>query len=657
MARPRGLRRRRSFAALLTILILPGWTSPAHAQVESQRELLREFPDDPYVPPVPAGKAPSQVPTQRWARGTFTSVQVNVNGVGNNILGDAANEPSIAVDPNDPSRMAIGWRQFDNRASNFRQAGWAFSQDGGATWTFPGVIEPGIFRSDPVLDFDADGNFYYYSLKGTFECHLFKSTDGGATWDGGTFGFGGDKQWMTIDRTSGPGRGHLYAQWNRSFTCCGGDFTWSTDGGASFETPFDLPGSPFWGTLSVGPDGELYIVGNGFIVLKSTNAQNAAVTPTFPLLSFVDLGGVLGFGTGPNPGGLLGQAWIATDHSTGPTRGNVYVLASVNPAGPDPLDVMFSRSTDGGVTFSPAVRVNDDPAGTLAWQWFGTMSVAPNGRIDVVFNDTRNTGATNLSELFYTGSYDAGVTWTPNVPVSPVFNSHIGWPNQNKIGDYYDMVSDLAGVHVAYSATFNGEQDVYYLRIMADCNQNGFPDDEDLATGRSDDCNSNELPDECDIAEGRSADCSDNGVPDECEPDSDGDGLVDDCDNCPLAFNSEQTDGDLDGVGDACDPCPADFLDDRDGDGVCDSDEACPDDPRKLDPGQCGCGVSDDDTDGDGVSDCNDLCRGVDDALFGPECEGAIPAASTWGLVALALGLLITAKLSFGRRDPSLRSG
>ena len=40
-----------------------------------------------------------------------------------------------------------------------------------------------------------------------------------------------------------------------------------------------------------------------------------------------------------------------------------------------------------------------------------------------------------------------------------------GWPQQNKIGDYYDMVSDNLGADVAYSATFNGEEDVYYLRI------------------------------------------------------------------------------------------------------------------------------------------------------------------------------------------------
>jgi hypothetical protein len=55
----------------------------------------------------------------------------------------------------------------------------------------------------------------------------------------------------------------------------------------------------------------------------------------------------------------------------------VYVCASVDPSGSDPLDIHFCRSTDGGQTFAGAVRINDDPIGNGAWQWFGTMSTAP----------------------------------------------------------------------------------------------------------------------------------------------------------------------------------------------------------------------------------------------------------------------------------------
>jgi hypothetical protein len=52
------------------------------------------------------------------------------------------------------------------------------------------------------------------------------------------------------------------------------------------------------------------------------------------------------------------------------------------------------------------------------------------------------------------------------------------------------------------------------------------------------------------------ADCNGNFVPDSCEPDTDFDGRIDACDNCPAMANSDQADTDGDGIGDACDPCP-----------------------------------------------------------------------------------------------------
>jgi hypothetical protein len=91
--------------------------------------------------------------------------------------------------------------------------------------------------------------------------------------------------------------------------------------------------------------------------------------------------------------------------------------------------------------------------------------VAPNGRLDAVWNDTRDDPGGFDSVLTYAYSEDGGVTWSLNVALTPPFDPHLGWPQQNKIGDYYHMVSDVDGADLAYAATFNGEQDVYYLRI------------------------------------------------------------------------------------------------------------------------------------------------------------------------------------------------
>ena len=487
--------------------VRPG--DPQDAGEPDVQRLRREVPDDPPLP-VPAWQPLwPPAPPFVFARDGYYSVQVNVDDFGGNIPNDAANEPSIAVDPTNPNRMAIGWRQFDTVKSNFRQAGWGYSRDAGRSWTFPGSLDPGVFRSDPVLDTDADGNFHYYSLQhpdDEFFCDLFKSSDGGETWVGPIYAYGGDKAWFDIDMTGGIGHGNFYAAWDHA-GCCGDNwFTRSTDGGETFDYPVPIPEQPIWGVTTAGPDGAVYVAGRRrytnaeFVVAKSTTVQDPNAPLDFDFAVEVNLGGALLYYLqyGPNPGGLLGQVWIAADHSNGPTHGNLYVLSSVDPPDSDPLDVHFIRSSDGGLSWSAPVRVNDDPPGTDAWQWFGTLSVAPNGRIDVVWNDTRNSGEDNISELFYAHSTDAGLTWSDNVALSEPFDSWLGWPNQDKLGDYYDMVSDEVGVNLACAATFNGEQDVYFLRIGDfDCNGNGVADTDDIDSGFSDDVNGNGIPDEC----------------------------------------------------------------------------------------------------------------------------------------------------------------
>ncbi len=100
-------------------------------------------------------------------------------------------------------------------------------------------------------------------------------------------------------------------------------------------------------------------------------------------------------------------------------------------------------------------------------------------------------------------------------------------------------------------------------------------------------------------------DCDANLIPDECEIDTDADGLIDPCDECP-------------------------------------------NDPDKSLEGVCGCGVSDVDSDGDTVPDCIDRCPNFDDTLDQnadglADCLG-IPTLSSWGLIILLLSLLTVTK-------------
>uniref|UniRef100_UPI00155DA265 hypothetical protein n=1 Tax=Methylomonas koyamae TaxID=702114 RepID=UPI00155DA265 len=61
---------------------------------------------------------------EQYRQGVYLSSQVNVAADGRNIVGDAANEPSLALNPLDPANIVVSWRQFDSVASSFRQGGW-----------------------------------------------------------------------------------------------------------------------------------------------------------------------------------------------------------------------------------------------------------------------------------------------------------------------------------------------------------------------------------------------------------------------------------------------------------------------------------------------------------------------------------------------------
>src|SRR5881296_933561 len=468
------------FTCLLSLIAI-GTASAQLAPVQRMpfAEHLEKY-DNPPAPPRKIETSPRMISPY----GVFISYQANVDQNGNNIIGDAANECVISVDPTNGNRMTIAWRQFNDVTSNFRQGGWGYTTDAGIHWTFPGVLENNVFRSDPVTKSDEIGQFFYLSLQSnqaqSFFCDdLWRSTNGGQSWSllsGERGAGGGDKEWFTIDKTAGPGHGFQY-QSDDGINCSGGgvQFQRSINGGVTWQAPINIPNSPIYGTLDVDTNGNLFVGGegnSGFFCERSSNAQIGGQTPTFDRSTPVNMGGQLS-GGGINPAGLDGMLFLAIDRSGGPTNNNIYMLASVEPSGRSTTDVMFVRSTDGGVTFSAPHKVNDDPVNPNKWHWFGTFSVAPNGRLDAVWYDTRNAANNTDSQLFYSWSTDAGVTWAPNVQVSNPFNPFEGYPNQNKIGDYITIVSDNTGGNVAYSATFNfnpnrgqHEEDVYYVRVQ-----------------------------------------------------------------------------------------------------------------------------------------------------------------------------------------------
>ena len=102
-------------------------------------------------------------------------------------------------------------------------------------------------------------------------------------------------------------------------------------------------------------------------------------------------------------------------------------------------------------------------------------------------------------------------------------------------------------------------------------------------------------------------------------PDTDSDGTCDLIDGCPNDPNKIAPGVCGCGVSDA----------DGDGDGTANCIDACPTDPNKIAPGQCGCGVADTDTDGDATADCNDGCPNDPNKIAPGTCGCGVSDADT----------------------------
>src|SRR5437867_2049160 len=349
------------------------------------------------------------------------------------------NEPSISVNPSNSRNIVSGANDYRLIAVGHQAwAGVYTSLDGGASWSnqllpgYPGgptsVLSGFSSAGDPGVAFDRSGNVYYsglaFVIKGTSAVDgtvfVSKSTDGGISFPqtaitvfGSTRIFN-DKPYLAVDETTGTFSGRLYVSWTR-FTSTTGDImvSFSTDGGQTFSNPLKISTSAVnQGSVPVvGPSGELYLVWNDLSNdrIASARSSNGGVSFSTPVVvsSYVPLPGTLPnskFRVNSNPAAAVDD-----------TSGSVYTAWADYRNGN--ADVFLSESTDGGVSWSPASRLNDD--NTTSDQFFPWMAVT-SGRLSVDWYDRRLDPANHLMDVFYTQSTDGANAFTPDVRVTDV---------------------------------------------------------------------------------------------------------------------------------------------------------------------------------------------------------------------------------------------
>ncbi len=342
-------------------------------------------------------------------------------------------EVSIAINPTNTLNVTAG--------ANLRYS--YTSTNGGLTWRQAYMSSTYGVWGDPCLLFDRSGVLYYAHLSnppsGTGywidRIVVQTSTDGGFSWSSGA-GIGysppirqQDKEWLGTDMTNSPYSGNVYVAWTE-FDSYGSTkstdssrihFSRSTDHGQTWSAPLrvsDLAGncldsdSTDEGAVpAVGPNGEVYLSWSGPAGIMFDKSTDGGVTFGTDI-SVTSQPGGWDFGI-PGIYRANGMPVTACDASMSPYRGSIYINWADQRNGTDNTDIFFTRSTDGGSTWTSPFRVNSDTGAHQ--QFFSWMTVdQASGYIYIIYYDRRHTvGA--ATDVYLSRSTDGGSTFADEV--------------------------------------------------------------------------------------------------------------------------------------------------------------------------------------------------------------------------------------------------
>jgi hypothetical protein len=174
---------------------------------------------------------------------------------------------------------------------------------------------------------------------------------------------------------------------------------------------------------------------------------------------------------------------LAVDQTAGPASGNVYVAWSQYDGFAPNNAVLFSRSTDHGVSFSRAIRVTSVEHGTAS---FGDLAVGPDGAVYLTFL-TYPSSSRPTWDIWLAKSADAGLSFASPLHVATIqaFDSNqFSGTGASDCGDgpfrcpsgftfsrFFSssaVAADSSGVHVVYSAETAAGQAKIFARNSRD---------------------------------------------------------------------------------------------------------------------------------------------------------------------------------------------
>lgn len=376
--------------------------------------------------------------------------------VGPNVRISAANsdrahwETRIAADPDRAGSLLACSFIHSTQNNNFHTVVYR-SDDGGSSW-HPSLESEGTdYIGDPDCIFGLDGAAFFATLPLHYEAdvphetRVYRSLDGGQNWQKPLSLPFVDREYLAIDRTSGPRRGEIYMQGNRFRKTVDGDerivfsLFRSTDQGATFKEPVELLSDgehmPFGnGSSEVLSDGTYLAIFEewddrkkiGEVHSPPQSVGNIKLVRSTDGGEKFDKADVVGPWYECHNAMTIGIPMLAADHSNGPFKDRLYAVWGDAKSGR--CDVRFSYSSDKGKSWSSSIVINDapDPADPQrsSNQSMPVIAVNKNGVVGVAWYDRRETRDDLGWYVRFSASLDGGETFLPSVRVSSAPEVH-----------------------------------------------------------------------------------------------------------------------------------------------------------------------------------------------------------------------------------------